>query len=1023
MKYKIIIALLLFIFVIGAVSASDNQTDITFDSCDNQTLNSNDESYTYTNLEQDILENNELNMSHCYKYDSQKDSISAIDVFNDLVINGNGYSIDASNGASAFNINNSKVVFNNLTFKNGIEFMIKAENSTLTFNNVNFINNTAGNDYAVVHARFSRVAFDNCVFSSTINAYSIYDVFSDIEINNTSFLGNDVWSNSQIRSEGSNLTVANSVFENIISNYAPAILSNPRSFIIKNTIFRNLFANFTAGAMFVKDSEGFKSENLIENCTFDNVTSQNNGGALYFNFENQSNTKIVSSAFSKCASGFGGVIVVLGGNLNISNSNFTDNHAKSSGGVIYASCASLGIADSVFFNNTAVSQAGVIYFDNQALTVFNSKFINNKVFAGSDDAANTIYNYDSHLDIEDSLFNNSGISIYGAFAKTSKFVNVTYVEDIVLMNNSIRMISISNKGKTLILKNNTIAVDVLPSRFDLRDWGWVTPVRNQGPKGSCWAFGGIAAIESALLKATGIAYDLSENNMHSGGLMYSIYGDSRNSEGGYEFTALGNALSWYGVIPEQEDAYDQRGMVSSMKESENRIHIQDAVIIFPGDFNKTTELIKHALINYGAVDISYCAESNEPYYNSTNHAFYINETMEYNHLVAIVGWDDNFSKDNFIITPPSDGAWIVRNSWGEEWGDNGYFYMSYYDKSFLTVDSVVNTRSAAVAYIINNTIQYKTNYQTDFTGLTEFDSNYACYSNSFVSSESELIGAVGTYFNDSGVDYELKIYVNGKLMHTQSGVSEYSGFKTIILNKYIPIKAGDNFKVEFKNMIVPYQFKSRVHITEGQSYVSADGKTWTDYATLNKTVCLKVYTVADDSKIINNKDISVDYDGGSYFSVKVIIADGRAVGAGAVVKFTINSKTYTAITDSDGIAKIKITDLPKKYTMTTSYNGKSYKNTVTVKQVLTASKVTIKKKKAKKLVLKAKLKINGKLVKGKKITFKFKGKKYTVKTNSKGIAKKTLKKKVIKKLKKGKTYTVKVTYLNDTIKTTVKVKG
>ena len=126
-------------------------------------------------------------------------------------------------------------------------------------------------------------------------------------------------------------------------------------------------------------------------------------------------------------------------------------------------------------------------------------------------------------------------------------------------------------------------------------------------------------------------------------------------------------------------------------------------------------------------------------------------------------------------------------------------------------------------------------------------------------------------------------------------------------------------------------------------------------------------------------------------------------------------------TDANGIAKIKITDVPKKYTMTTTYDGKSVKNTVIVKQVLKAKKVTVKKT-AKKFTLKATLKINGKLVKGKVITFKFNGKTYKVKTNKKGIAQKTLDKKVIKKLKKGKTYTVKVTYLKDTIKTTVKVK-
>ena len=303
---------------------------------------------------------------------------------------------------------------------------------------------------------------------------------------------------------------------------------------------------------------------------------------------------------------------------------------------------------------------------------------------------------------------------------------------------------------------------------------------------------------------------------------------------------------------------------------------------------------------------------------------------------------------------------------------------------------------------------------------------------------------------------------------------------------------------------------SRQHYVSGMSMVSADGSSWRDITLENKTVCLKIYTVKDDSKIINNKDIKVDYAGGQYFTVEVVTTDGHAVGEGAVVNFKINGKTTTAITNADGIAKveitdvpgtyevttayngktyknkvtvklntktckitqnknikvdydggkyfsvkivskdgkvaasgvsvkftingksttvqtdkkgiakIKITDVPKKYTMTTTFNGKSVKNTVTVKQVLKTKKVIVKKT-AKKFTLKATLKINGKLQKGKLITFKFKGKTYKVKTNKNGVAQKILNKKVIKKLKKGKTYTVKVTYKKDTIKTNVKV--
>lgn len=63
--------------------------------------------------------------------------------------------------------------------------------------------------------------------------------------------------------------------------------------------------------------------------------------------------------------------------------------------------------------------------------------------------------------------------------------------------------------------NNTINYTDLPEKFDARDYGWVTPVKNQGEMGACWAFGTISALESALLKSTGIAYNLSENNLQN----------------------------------------------------------------------------------------------------------------------------------------------------------------------------------------------------------------------------------------------------------------------------------------------------------------------------------------------------------------------------------------------------------------------------------------------------------------------------------------------------------------------------
>ena len=573
--------------------------------------------------------------------------------------------------------------------------------------------------------------------------------------------------------------------------------------------------------------------------------------------------------------------------------------------------------------------------------------------------------------------------------------------------------------------NNDINVNVLPVKFDLRDWGWMSSVKDQGWMGACWTFGMSSALESVLLKA-GIPFNVSMNNMKTV-MKYSPYGSMEVFEGGTNLASAGYLLSWLGAIPCGADTYDELGKITMPIVTDQNIHVQDIIFIPNNEIPNGTQM-KLAIMKYGSLDVSFFGQASfddeAQYYNPKTYAQYADLPESANHEVSIIGWDDNFPKEKFLYTPPGNGAWIVKNSYGPDWGDNGIVYVSYYDKSLLKYAPGKVTDYAAIP-IIENTVPYNKNYQYDITWLSNFapSNGTISYMNVFEALDDDLIAGVGTYFNGSGVNYTVKIFVNDELKLTQEGVSPYVGYHTIKLNEYVPIKKGDVFKAEITSNWVPYTLleDTRVHYTQNISYVSFDGKSWKDAYDLGYIACLKVYTAADDSKIINNKDISVDYNGGKYFSVKVVTADGHAVGAGAKVTFTINKNTKTVTTDKNGIAKIKITDIPKKYTITTKYMGKTYKNTVAVKQVLKASKVTVKKT-AKKFTLKATLKINGKLQKGKLITFKFNGKTYKVKTNAKGVAQKTLNKKVINKLRKGKTYTVKVTYSKDTIKTTVKVK-
>lgn len=179
-------------------------------------------------------------------------------------------------------------------------------------------------------------------------------------------------------------------------------------------------------------------------------------------------------------------------------------------------------------------------------------------------------------------------------------------------------------------------------------------------------------------------------------------------------------------------------------------------------------------------------------------------------------------------------------------------------------------------------------------------------------------------------------------------------------------------------------------------------------------------TVLVDAKIVA-KDASVLYTAGKYYSVTVYGTDGKISGNVSVV-FKVNGKTFkTVLTNEKGIASFKVTQIPKTYTIKATALGESVTKKLTVSHIVTLKKVTVKKS-AKKLVLQATLKkVNGKYLKGKKITFKFNGKTYKAKTDKKGIAKVTVKSNVLKKLKVGKKVTYQATYMKDTVKKTVKV--
>lgn len=147
--------------------------------------------------------------------------------------------------------------------------------------------------------------------------------------------------------------------------------------------------------------------------------------------------------------------------------------------------------------------------------------------------------------------------------------------------------------------------------------------------------------------------------------------------------------------------------------------------IWPAMFSGVYPAVKNWIMENGAISVGFCADYSSPddlesgvtseYYNWEHSAQYNPDSMSANHAVTIVGWDDSYPKENFSITPPGDAAWIVKNSWSDVWGENGYFYLSYYDTTVSEYEGYL----ADVADVADGTgcYNYDNNYQYDYMGM------------------------------------------------------------------------------------------------------------------------------------------------------------------------------------------------------------------------------------------------------------------------------------------------------------------
>ncbi len=186
-------------------------------------------------------------------------------------------------------------------------------------------------------------------------------------------------------------------------------------------------------------------------------------------------------------------------------------------------------------------------------------------------------------------------------------------------------------------------------------------------------------------------------------------------------------------------------------------------------------------------------------------AQYTYETAVPNHAVAIVGWDDVFSKDRFQEghQPPEDGAWIVRNSWGDDWGNDGYFYLSYYDQSLVVAESyefVMDDKADDARHSI--IMEY------DFLPAMLYNSMLSekpvYMANVFTAEADCALEYVSALTGDHNADVTVSVYLlgddaknptDGTLVDTVSGTFTYAGYHRINLTRNVALHEGQRIGI------------------------------------------------------------------------------------------------------------------------------------------------------------------------------------------------------------------------------------
>lgn len=421
-----------------------------------------------------------------------------------------------------------------------------------------------------------------------------------------------------------------------------------------------------------------------------------------------------------------------------------------------------------------------------------------------------------------------------------------------------------------------------PGTYNANEERFVTDVKNQRNTSLCWAFSLASNLETSLLTRGQKYYDLSEEQLAYfwANRVNDPLGNTPNdkitrTQSNYHGTGNGRVASfflstWSGMTTEEKVPFQSSAVTwPDSLAYDTSAYMEDAIFS-----QYTVERTKQLLMEYNSVSAMIYMLDN--YYYPDTASYSCPQSGLVNHAVTIVGWDDTYSKENFPSASGvnNDGAWIVKNSYGKNWGKNGYFYLSYEDKSITNL--VSNTAVTTPAYPNNYFYDGAAAGTVTFPGNTINNGYYV--SNIFKATagngKDEELGEIVTAVPQDNTDFQIQVYTDLKnTSDPTSGTPAYAepvdytqplaGIHTIHLNTPVKIPQGtfysvviripdgsNKFYVE-KTTTSTSWFTATAGIDPDQSFFSTSGKKWCDAGNqYNCCFSVKAHTKTLDSSTV-----------------------------------------------------------------------------------------------------------------------------------------------------------------------------